>query len=200
MMISLSTDCKIVDGDAQNYESLQPTNVTGYFGYPITCNGTLVAVNATGFCILTERTTHHRVALSLIIYWEDNGVPMTILHLIPADCDFSNINSVSGLDYSFGSASDNNLNIPVTSDMFIAIQSFATCNDIGGCFFQPAIINDTSKHMLLYLEYGEPVNETGTLSNVSLLFSATIISKSSGTSGREGIYTIDDVYWCDKSN
>ena len=180
-----------MDGDVHNYESLQPTNVTGYFSYRITCNGTLVAVNATGFCILTERT-HQPVALVLIIYREVNGMPMATLHLIPADCDFANSNSVSGINYSFGSVSNNNLNIPVTSDDFIALQLSATCTDIG-CYFQPAIINDTSKHMLLYLEYGEPANETRTLSNVSLLFSATIISKSSGTSGREGIYTIDDV-------
>ena len=180
-----------MDGDVQNYESLQPTNVTGYFGYRITCNGTLVAVHATGFCILTERTLHS-VALYLIIYREVNGLPMATLHLIPADCDFANSNSLSGIDYSFGRVSDNKLNIPVTSDDTIAIQSFATCGDLQ-CSFQPAIINDASKHMLLYLEYGEMANETRILSNVSLLFSATIIDKSSGTNGTEGIYKIEGV-------
>ena len=90
----LPTDCNIVGGDTQNYESLQPTNMTGYFSYCIPYNGTLVAANATEFCILTERT-HQQVSLFLIIYREDNGIPMTILHVIPADCDLAKNNSVS---------------------------------------------------------------------------------------------------------
>ena len=174
-----------MDGDVQNYESLQPTNVTGYFGYPITCNGTLVAVSATGFCILTERT-HQHVGLVVIIYREVNGLQMPTIRVIPADCDFANSNSVSGIDYTLGSVSDNNLNIPVTSDEILAIELLTTCTAVR-CYFQPSIINDTSKHMLYFLEYGEPVNESRTLSDVSLLFSATIISKSSGTNGREGM-------------
>ena len=152
-------------GDTQNYESLQPTTMTGYFSYPIPCNGTLVAVNATGFCILTERT-HQQVSLFLIIYREDNGKPISTQHFIPADCDLAHINSVSGIDYSFGSVSDNDLNIPVTSDAFLV---FTTCMD-EGCNFQPAVINDTSKHMFFY----KPVSEAEDYSNVSLLFSVTI--------------------------
>ena len=145
--------------------------MTGYFSYPIPCNGTLVAVNATGFCILTERT-HQQVSLLLIIYREDNGIPMATYHVIPADCDLANRNSVTGIDYSFGSVSDNDLNIPVTCDEFLSILFFSTCMD--GCHFQPAIINDASKHMLWFLEYGKPVNEAKDFSNASLLFSATI--------------------------
>ena len=155
--------------------------MTGYFSYRIPCNGTLVAVNATGFCILTERT-HQQVSLFLIIYREDNSIPMTTLHVIPAECDFVN-NSVSGIDYSFGSVSVNELTIPVTSDEFISIVYFTSCTG-SGCFFQPAVINDTSKHMLFFLEYGKPVEETEIFSNVSLMFSATIVSESSGQQGK----------------
>ena len=140
--------------------------MTGDFSYPLPCNGTLVAVNATGFCILTERP-HHDVSLVIFIYRENDAVPV---HLVPADCDLANKRSVSGIDYSFGSVSHNDLNIPVTSDEFLSI---SICNGIK-CFFQPAVINDTSKHMLFFLEDGKPVNETKKLSNVSLLFSATI--------------------------
>ena len=136
--------------------------MTGEFSYLIPCSGTLVAVNATGFCILTERP-HHDVSLVIFIYRE-NAVSV---HLVPANCDLANRTSVSGLNYSFGSVSHNDLNIPVTSDEFLLISS---CTGIT-CFFQPAVINDTSKHMLFFLEDGKPVNET---ENVSLLFSATI--------------------------
>ena len=159
-------------GSTQNYEALQPINMTGYFSYPIPCSGNLVAVNATGFCIITERT-HQQVFLFLIIYREDNGTSMTTRHFIPADCEFVKNNSVSGIDYSFGSASHNDLNIPVTSDEFLSIAYFTSCTG-SACFFQPAIINDTSKHILWFLEYGKPVNEAKYVPNVSLLFSATI--------------------------
>ena len=176
------TDCKIVGGDTQNYESLQPTDMTGYFSYPIPCNGTLVAVNATGFCILTERT-HQQVSLFLIINREDNGIPISTLHVIPADCDLAKNNSVPGIDYSFGSISHNHLNIPVTSDEFLSIGYFTVCTG-SGCYFQPAVINDISKHMLFFLEYGKPASETEAISNVSLLFSATIVSESSSQQGK----------------
>ena len=161
-------------GDTQNYESLQPTNMTGYFSYRIPCNGTLVAVNATGFCILTERT-HQQVSLFLIIYREDNGIPMTTRHVIPADCDLAKNNSVSGIDYSFGSVSDNDLNIPVTFDEILGIGYFTTCDNFS-CSFQPALINDPSNHTLLFQESGEQVDVANLkdFSNVSLLFSATI--------------------------
>ena len=195
--------------NAQNYESLQPTNMTGYFGYPITCNGTLVAVNATGFCILTERAQQY-VALVLISYREVNGIPLPTYHIKQAYCDFANNNSVSGLDYSFGSVSYNNLNIPVTSDELLGIELLATCTAVR-CNFQPAIINVTSKHKLYFLEYGDAVTENNLklISNASLLFSATIVSESSDTivsessdtiisnssdtNDKEGIYTADNV-------
>ena len=172
--LSPRVDCNIVGGDTQNHESLQPINMPGYFVYPISCSGTLVAVNATGFCILTERT-HQHVSLLLIIYRENNGTPMPTYHHITADCEFAKNNSVSGIDYSFGSISHNDLNIPVTSDEFLGIGFFATC-DTFSCYFQPAIINDLSKHTLLFLEFGKEVNEANfnDFSNVSLLFSATI--------------------------
>ena len=170
----LPTDCNIVGGDTQNYESLQPTDMTGYFLYRIPCDGTLVGVNATGFCILTERT-HQHVSLLLVIYREDNGIPMTT-YPIPADCDFVKNNSVSGIDYSFGSVSVNDLNVTVTSDDILGIEFFTTCDNFT-CSFQPAIINDTRKYPLWFLEFGEEENEED-FSNVSLLFSATIETSS----------------------
>ena len=161
-------------GDTQNCESLQPTNMTGVFGYRIPCDGTLlVAISATGFCILTERTDQN-VSLHLIIYREVNSMPITTYHLIPAECDIANNNSVSGIDYSFGSVSHNNLSIPVTSDnlLLVGIQFLTTCTD--ECSFQPAIINDTSKQMLWFIEMNKPLHEAEDFSNVSLLFTATI--------------------------
>ena len=168
-ILSPHADCNIVGGDTQNYKSLQPTTMTGYFSYLIPCSGTLVAVNATGFCILTERT-HKEVSLLFVIYRENDAVSV---HLVPADCDFANRNSVSEIDYSFGSVSDNDLKIPVISDEVLGIGFFTTCS-IDGCPFQPAIINNTSTQMLWFIERDKPVNEAKDISNVSLLFSATI--------------------------
>ena len=146
----------------------------GYFGNRIPCNGTLVAVSATGFCILTERT-NQQVSLLVAIYREVNGIPMPTYRYLTADCEFAEKNSVSGIDYSFGSVSHNDLNIPVTSDELLSIEFFATCENFS-CHFQPAIINEPSKHTLLFLEVGKQVNLANSkdFSNVSLLFSATI--------------------------
>ena len=171
--LSPHVDCNIVGGDTQNHESLQPIRMTGHFGYHISCNGTIVAVNATGFCVLTERTDKHAL-LSLIIYREDNGILVPTSHYIniPADCEVFKNNSVSGIDYSLGSVSDNDLNIPVTSGEFLSIAFFTKCKN-SSCPFQPAIINEPSKHTLLFLEFGKKADVANT-KNVSLLFSATI--------------------------
>ena len=160
-------------GDTQNHESLHPIRMPGYFGYPIPCNGTLVAVNATGFCIITERTDQ-QVSLLLAIYREENGIPVPTYRYITADCEFVKNNSISGIHYSFGSISHNDLNIPVTSDEVLGIGFFAKCKS--SCHFQPAIINDPSKHTLLFQKFHEELNKANfkDFSNVSLLFSATI--------------------------
>ena len=136
--------------------------MTGYIPHHIPCSGTLVAVNATGFCILTERT-HQEVSLAILLNPKDDTQPV---HLIKADCDFAKIHSVPGIDYSFGSVSHNDLNIPVTSDEVLTIGLSTRCTG-RSCFFQPAV---TSKHM----EDGKPGNETEIFTNVSLLFTATI--------------------------
>ena len=179
-ILSPHADCNIVDGDTQTHESLQPRRMSGYFAYPIPCDGTLVAVSATGFCILTERTHEQHFALLLIIYREDNGKPKPAFHVIPADCDFANNNSVSGIDYSFGSISDNDLNIPVNSDEILGFGFFTSCDNSSTCAFQPAITNDPSKHTLLFLEFDKPPKEDNfkDFSNISLLFSATIETSS----------------------
>ena len=167
-----------MDGDTQNHESLHPISMPGYFGYHIPCSGTLVAVSATGFCIITGRT-HQQVSLFLSIYREDNGIPMITYRHITADCEFAKNDSVSGIDYSLGSVSHNDLNIPVTSDEILGVGFFSKCKNFS-CHFQPAIINDASKHILLFLEDGKQVNSANfkDSSNVSLLFSATIETSS----------------------
>ena len=67
----LSTECSIVSGDNQNYTSHQPLNSTGSFfnPYPLSCNGTLVAIVVGGFCITGG--TNQNVSLRLIISQED---------------------------------------------------------------------------------------------------------------------------------
>ena len=164
--------------DTQNHESLHPIRMPGYFVYPIPCNGTLVAVNATGFCILTGRT-HQQVLLLVAVYREVNGISNPTYRHIPADCEFANNNSVSGIDYSLGSISDNNLNIPVIPGEFLSFGFFTTCNNLS-CSFQPAIINNPSNHTLLFLEYYDQVDVANLkdFSNVSPLFSATIKTSS----------------------
>ena len=163
-----------MDGDInQRVEDLKPTNVTGFFYYPISCNGTLVSSNARGFCL----KTNERVALVLYIaHFQDSTFIEYEQHFLDAECYtfMDTATSVNGLEYYKGSISTKKqTTIKVTSGDYLVLRYKTVCEPL--CHFQPAIVNESSKHTLYFsrtpsLAAGEQLTE------ISLLFTATIIS------------------------
>ena len=163
-------ECSIVGGDNQNYMSYQPSKRTGYiyYPYPIPCTGIITTFTASGFCIVNGRTDQN-VSLRLkIVTSTQSDKAFHQVKNMAAECGNSTMNSSSGIEYSFGTVFRESLNIPVSSGDYLGFEF--TCSE-KHCFFQTAIVNDTGKN--LYDGEKKP------LSNVSLLFSATI-SETSG--------------------
>ena len=169
----LLTECSIAGGNIPHVENLQPSNLTGYFYYPISCNGTLVAINAHGFCQKNKKRS--RVLLVFFIVRTQNNIAIEPkLHDIEAKCDTSTAISMYGSEYYMGTISTENQTIKVSSDEYLAIRFQSACNNLS-CLFQPAIISEASSHTLFFTENaftGDRERQT----NISLLFSATIRS------------------------
>ena len=92
------------------------------------------------------------MSFPLIIFRQESIVPELIYHTILAECD-NKMHSLPGVEYSLGNVSDNNLNIEVTTDEYIAVIVDITRNcSSSGCLFIPAIINESSTHPLLFLK------------------------------------------------
>ena len=165
----LLAECSIARRNISHVENLQPSNLTGYFYYPISCNGTLVAINAHGFCQKTNRRS--RVLLVFFIVHIQDNTPIGLKrHNIEAKCDTSTATSVNGLEYYNGTISTENQTIKVSSDEYLAIRFKSTCNNLN-CFFQPAIISEVSNHTLFFTKN---ISTGEQQTNISLLFSATI--------------------------
>ena len=167
----LLTECSIAGGNISHVENLQPSNLTGFFYYPISCNGTLVAINAHGFCQKTNKSS--RVLLVFfIVRIQNNTATGPKRHEIEAKCDTSTATSMNGSEYYMGTISTENQTIEVSSDEYLAIRFKSTCNNLN-CFFQPAIISEASNHTLFFTKN---VSTGERQTNISLLFSATIRS------------------------
>ena len=147
----------------EHFEDLQPTNVTGYFSYPITCNGILVSINARGFC----RKTNQSVKLLIeTVQFLDGELTRNTRHFIDAECNSSTTFSFNGLEYYWGIINVENQKIQVLAGEFLGIRFDPNCADV--CLFQPAIVNDSSEHTLLFINDSFfPTQQTHT----SLLFS-----------------------------
>ena len=147
----------------EHFEDLQPTNVTGYFSYSITCNGILVSINARGFC----RKTSQSVKLLIeTVQIQNDELTRNARHFIDAECNSSTTFSFNGSDYYWGNINVENQKIQVLAGEFLGIRYDPNCADV--CFFQPAIVNESSEHTLLFVNDSYfPTPQTHT----SLLFS-----------------------------
>ena len=173
-MCGLFTECSIADGDIQHAKDLKPTNVTGFFYYPISCNGTLVSINAHGFCPKTNMSV---VLVFYIANIQDNTY-INIKHRgqVLAECDTVTSTAISsdGLEYYKGNISTGNqIAIKVSSGEYLAIGYYESTCWKSTCFFLPAIVNESSKHML---HFTKNVSLGEVHANTSLLFSATFLS------------------------
>ena len=148
----------------EHFQDLKPTNRRGYFSYPITCNGTLVSINARGFCL----KTHQSVKLLIeTVQFRDEEPTRNIRHFIDAECNSSTTLSFNGSDYYWGNVNVENQKIQVLAGEFLGIRFDPNCAELG-CLFQPAIVNDSSEHTLLFVNDSYiPTPQT----HISLLFS-----------------------------
>ena len=130
----------------ENFEDLsKPTNRKGFFAYPITCNGILVSINARGFC----RKTNQSVKLLIGTAQFQNGeLTKFTKHFIDAECNSSTTFSFNGSEYYWGNINVENQNIQVLDGEFLGIRFNPNCTDV--CLFQPAIVNESSKHTLVF--------------------------------------------------
>ena len=81
-------------------------------------------------------------------------------------------------NYYEGYVSIDNLSIMVDARGYLSIGFDPKCSELG-CLFQPAIVNETSRHVL---EFFDSSNNKLSKPMVSLIFAATIVT--------EGIYFI----------
>ena len=93
-------------------------------------------------------------------------------YYIQAVCNTSTTISLHGLEYYEGTISVENQNIRISAGNHLAIRFDPNCNN-QGCLFQPAIVNESSKHTLYFLDDSFAMEQQ---TDTSLLFSATIIS------------------------
>ena len=137
--------------------------------YHISCNGTLVSINARGFCGKTNQI----VALLLYVaQFQNETLVSSTPYFRQAVCDTSTTISLHRLEYHKGTISVENENIQISAGNHLGIRFDTNCSDLG-CLFQPAIVNESSKHTLYFLDDSFAMEQQ---TNTSLLFSATIIS------------------------
>ena len=153
----------------ENFVSFPRTNLTGFFTYPISCTGTLVSINARGFC----RKTNKSVKLFIgTVQFADETFNLTTLtrigqHFIEAECDTST--TIPESEYYRGTINVDNQKILVLEGEFLGVRFNPNCTE-DSCLFQPAIVNETSEHILLFVDDNFDLEQQ---THTSLLFSAT---------------------------
>ena len=168
-------------GESEYNESLvqEYTYNSGIFllSDPISCDGTLVSVNASGLCPLSNDNMTRRMQLILLVFQrgETEYFP-NYREFVAADCD-----NASGSNYMYtnGSVSAENLNVPVSCGDFLAIRFSSTCGE--RCLFNPTIVNITGKQLMYFTVPSGPVNplkmnEADIIPDTSILFSANIVN------------------------
>ena len=142
--LSLSTDCSIQDYDVFSYnESLiEPSNYRGYYRYVLPCGGILTSIKARGFCGRADN-----VQLRLLF---GSGIPgesydsFDIL-LIEAKCNKTASSSVHE-----GQVVNDTLYLYIPPNGFLSVFFNPDCTK-EKCFFQPAIVNESSNHTLMII-------------------------------------------------
>ena len=167
-------------GESEYNESLvqEYTYNSGIFllSDPISCDGTLVAVNASGLCPLADDNMDRQMELRLLVF-QRNGTEYTRNYSAPvtADC-----NNASGSNYTNGSVRAENLKVPISCGDFLAIRFRSTCSN-NRCLFKPTIVNITGKQLMYFTVPSGRVDtlhmdDTQMIADASLLFSANIVN------------------------
>ena len=150
------------------------------FPDPIPCTGTLVAVNATGFCTLSGKVNQFDRLRILVFERTNNKYRRAVSTTVMADCQSTESSGdyAGESDYSMGTVSSQTVNMSVCSGYYLAVRISSNCSDTT-CPFQPASINSSTTHVL-YFEVPDGSIESlygnGERRDVSFLFSANIVT------------------------
>ena len=112
------------------------------------------------------------VLLLYVAQFQNEKLLSSMPHYIRAVCDTSTTIFLHGLEYYKGTISVENQTIRISAGNHLGIRFDSNCNN-QGCLFQPAIVNESSKHTLYFLNDSFAMERQ---TDTSLLFSATIIS------------------------
>ena len=139
------------------------SNLRGVFSYPMSCTGNVTSIRARGFCPYPANST---VVMQIFnSTFEDGRIGFNDTKF-EVECNTSAA-AVDG--YHEGYVSADNLSITVTSGGYLSVRFDPKCSN-EGCFFRPAIVNETSKTDLIFFSDELKRLDVG----VSLAFSATI--------------------------
>ena len=166
--IKLHIECSIEDDRSlTDFDYIKPnSSLTGFFSYPISCDGRVTSVKASGFCFIQNQYVPVVLFLGVTTF-RDDGIHLSY-HNISANCT----TQIYGSDYYAGGISADDVGIQVSSGDLLGVLFASSCtNDV--CLFQPAIVNEsTNYNFTFYDEELKPFD----VGSMSLLFSATIIS------------------------
>ena len=141
---------------------LSPSPIRGYFRYRVPCGGIVTSVEARGFCGRANDVWF------ILLHSDETGSYNFHVDLLKAECDTSaNISSM----FFEGTVKNHSLNIRIPPGSYLAFFFNPDCSK-DMCYFQPAIINETSNYTL---EFADDHLVWGS-TNVSILFSANITS------------------------
>ena len=166
--IKLLIECSIEDDRSlTDFDYIKPnSSLSGYFSYPISCDGRVTSVKASGFCFIPNPNVPVVLFLGVTTF-RSNGFSFSH-HIIPANC----ATQINGSDYHAGSISADDVGIQVSSGNLLSVRFNSTCLD-GVCLFQPAIVNESTNYNFTFYDGNLKPLDVG---SISLLFSATIIS------------------------
>ena len=189
-MYTLSTECMI--GESEYDDSLEYEYNSGVFllSDPVSCGGTLAAVNVSGLCTLSGMT-NMTVELRLLVFEQTSvGYSRKFGRSVTAKCYHST--NDSGSNYTTDSVNGENLDVPVSCGNFLGIRFNATCAETK-CYFLPAAVNVTGKQLMYFPARPGPMqvldkNAVRFMPDATLLFSANIVNIS-GEIHQHVIYT-----------
>ena len=167
--VILSTECvrSINEFEEDDYESLgaKPLEIRGYYSYTLPCGGIVTSVEARGFC---GRPDDVEIRLISAKRRADHGfTSVNGIALVSAQC---NKTATVGDHHYEGYVRNNSLNLRVRPGHALTVLLNPECGN-SKCYFQPAIVNKTSRYNVAFADGHFVWSDTN---NISLFFSANV--------------------------
>ena len=129
------------------------------FREPIGFNGTIRAINASGFCAIAGRTERQPFGLRLLLY---NNTLRVSGHNLEADCSMEG-NETSNSTI-IGRVELTDVNIPVLPGYSVAIRFNSQCSN--RCTFRPTTVDTNTQDFIFYMSDSDDSSDFGNLGNL----------------------------------